>query len=196
MRGRCSVITNSPPTILARLVQQDRDLQGEDVLAVEIAVEAVVVPRAVFEQQRRRARLAGAVAALQERRMRVREADVLAQARLPAVGDRREATVGRGPQRHDERRQRVAEIPVFAAPKAMAGHHDAAAESILPAVEAGNGVGFRMAEQPREDRPALRVQFGHDARPVGGVQPLLDLALAHATASRLISRRLRWAPQR
>ena len=52
--------------IRARLGEQDRHLQGEDVLAVEILVQAVEVTGLVLQQQRRRPRLPGRVAPLEE----------------------------------------------------------------------------------------------------------------------------------
>jgi hypothetical protein len=52
--------------VLAGFGQQHRDLQREDVLAIEILMQAVEVARPVPQQQRRRAGLAGAVAALEE----------------------------------------------------------------------------------------------------------------------------------
>jgi hypothetical protein len=43
----------------ARFREQDRDLQREDVLAVEVLVQAVEVARPVAQEERCRARLAG-----------------------------------------------------------------------------------------------------------------------------------------
>ena len=47
--------------------QQDRDLEREHVLAVEVLVQAVVVALAVAQEQRRRPELPGGVAAREER---------------------------------------------------------------------------------------------------------------------------------
>ena len=52
--------------VSARLRQQDGELQREDMLAVEVLVEAVVVAGAVAEEERGRAGLAGGVAAGEE----------------------------------------------------------------------------------------------------------------------------------
>ena len=106
MRGRCSVSTNSPPVkSLPGLRQQDRDLQREDVLAVEILVQAVVVARAVPQQQRRRPRLARP--AWQRARNAACSrgiAHVDAQRLVPAVGDRGERRIERRAQRRDRAR--------------------------------------------------------------------------------------------
>ena len=52
--------------VAARLRQQDRDLDRKGEVAVEVLVQAVEVAGDILQQQRRRARLAGRVAALQE----------------------------------------------------------------------------------------------------------------------------------
>jgi hypothetical protein len=69
--------------------QQQRDLQRKDVLAVEILVQAVVVAFAVLQQERRRPRLPGLVAAREEGRVLFRIAHGDAHRLVPAVGDRR-----------------------------------------------------------------------------------------------------------
>ena len=75
MRGRCSVSTNSPPVkSRARLGQQDRHLEREHMLAIKILMQAVVVARAIAQQQRRRPRLAGGMATREEVGMRRRKA--------------------------------------------------------------------------------------------------------------------------
>ena len=83
----------------AGLGQQDRDLEREDVLAVEVLVQAVVVALAVLQEQRRRPRLPGRMAALEERRVLARIAHVDAHRLVPAVGDRRKPRIERGAQR-------------------------------------------------------------------------------------------------
>ncbi|AHI88538.1 hypothetical protein CCNA_03935 [Caulobacter vibrioides NA1000] len=75
--------------IAAGLVQKERRLQREDVLAIEILVQAVVVAGAVGQQQRRRPHLARVVATLQHARQRLRKAAVFAQPLRPTVGDPR-----------------------------------------------------------------------------------------------------------
>ena len=106
MRGRCSVSTNSPPVKSAPgLGQQDRDLQREDVLAVEVLVQAVVVARAVLQQQRRRPRLAGAW----QRSRNVRVLGRVAHVDRPCASFQRlaigaSARIERGAQAGDEAR--------------------------------------------------------------------------------------------
>src|SRR5690348_8537301 len=58
---------------LSRIVEQERCLQREHPIAVEVLVQAVVVARTVAKQKRRRPGLARGVAPFQELRMAVRE---------------------------------------------------------------------------------------------------------------------------
>src|SRR5207244_1334684 len=102
--------------ILPRLREQDRHLQREDTLSVEVLVQAVVVTRAVREQQRGRSGLAGLVAASEKLRMLARVPHGHTQSLVPAVGERRELWVEGGTQRGDERRQGVDEVLVLTAP--------------------------------------------------------------------------------
>ena len=142
--------------IRARLRQQDRDLQREDMLAVEILVQAVVVARAIAQQQRRRPRLAGRVAALEERGV------VGGEARRPCpcarASDWRSARAAdRGAVRRSSTRPAAdRRNSVFAAPEAVPGHDHVAAE----------------AARRRRRAPAMRVAFlGRDSSPGRIAQP-------------------------
>src|SRR5919112_268654 len=53
--------------ILPRAGEQDRHLEWKHVLAVDVLVQAVEVPRLIAEEQRRRAELSGRMAASEER---------------------------------------------------------------------------------------------------------------------------------
>jgi len=72
--------------VLSWIREQDGDLQGEHVRAVQILVQAVVVTRAVLEQQRRRPRLPGGMAAIEELAMLLRVLHVDLHRGGPAVG--------------------------------------------------------------------------------------------------------------
>ena len=76
MRGRRSVSTNSPP-VKSRLGrrEQNRDLQREGELAVQILMQTIIVAGRVLQQQRRRPGLAGGVAYFQIVGMRRRITD-------------------------------------------------------------------------------------------------------------------------
>ncbi len=118
--------------IAPRRRQQDGDLEREHVLAIEILMEAVVVVRAVLQDQRGRPCLSRRVATIEEARMVVGIPGVDAERLVPAICDRREVRIDRCTQLGNERRQRIGEILVFAAPEAMSRHDDA--RSVKPVI--------------------------------------------------------------
>ena len=152
--------------IPSRLGQERRDLQREDVLSVQILMQAVVIVRSVLQQERRRQGLSGAMAALEEGGVLGGKAHLEAEPLVPAVGDRREMRVERGAQLLHQRRQRIGEIPILAAAEAVACHHHAAAKRLIAIVECAHRRAFLPAEQGRQARKAARVERGVHARPV------------------------------
>src|SRR5207244_10473504 len=131
-----------------RLREQDRHLQREDTLSVEVLVQAVIVTRAVREQQRGRSGLAGLVAASEKLRMLARVLHGHAQPLVPAVGERRELWVEGGTQRGDERRQRVGEVLVLTEPEAVSTHHYAGAAPRIVRVPAAHQLALRGHKSP------------------------------------------------
>src|SRR5689334_11257566 len=76
--------------IMVGLRQQDRNLEGEDVLPVEVLMQAVVVTRDVSQEKRRRACLSGIVTALQEGPMAARVPDLDTHGLVPPISGLRE----------------------------------------------------------------------------------------------------------
>ena len=150
----------------ARLVQQERRLQREDVLAVEVLVQAVVVAGAVGQQQGRGPRLAGLAATRQHVVHRFRKAAVLAQTLGPTVGDRRQRTVETLPESLHDVRQGVAEVLVLAASEAVAGHDHPTAEARVLEIEVGDPLAGLGLQDRAGQGPAARVELGADANPV------------------------------
>ena len=160
MRGRCSVITNSPP-VKSSPGSSSRigDLQRKDVLAVEVPVQAIVVVRAVLSSKGvgRLGRPGGSAPGRTHGRPGNGR---LAHPLMPAVGDRRQVRVGRVRSDLDERRQRIAEVFVLAPAEAVARHHHAAAEALVLLVEAASASAsawlssFGMIVQPCASRSA------------------------------------------
>ena len=91
--------------IAARLRQQHRHLQREDMLAIEVLMQAIVIASLILQQQRRRPALSRVVAALEEIRMRRRIADIDPHRLVPAVGDRRKTRIQHRAQVRDNDRQ-------------------------------------------------------------------------------------------
>src|SRR4029450_12100683 len=73
--------------VVSRHRQEAGDLQREDMLAIEILMEAVVIALAIVQEERCWPGLTGAMAPLEKRRMLIRIAHVGAQSLIPAVRD-------------------------------------------------------------------------------------------------------------
>src|SRR5579872_4741952 len=144
-------------------------------LAIEVLVQAVVVPSFILQQQRRGPALPRLVTALQESFVPLRVADVDPHRLVPAVGDRSQPPVQRGTQGRDQARQRIGEILVFAAAKAVPAHDDAAAEMSLVGIERGERLAFLRREQAFEDRTALRVEVGFGLCPINRVDARVNI---------------------
>ncbi|ABA53703.1 hypothetical protein BURPS1710b_A0614 [Burkholderia pseudomallei 1710b] len=183
----------------ARLREQNRRLQREYVLAIQILMQAVVVAFAIAQQQRCRTQLSGCAATLDEVRVLGGKPRVDAHLRMPAVRDRREVRVQRGAQRVDRARQRVAEILVFAAAEPVACHRHATSEQRVARVERGERFARARREQPMHDRMAVALEIPFDRRPRQRVDPPRERGFARRAARRFIVRaggRHAWFGQR
>jgi hypothetical protein len=83
--------------ILARPRQQDRDLERKRQFPIQVLVEAVVVTRAILQQERRRTPLSRRMASLDERGVVGRVARREAHAGIPAVGHTHQPRIKRVP---------------------------------------------------------------------------------------------------
>ena len=96
------------------------------------------------------------------------------QGGVPAVRDPGERRVERRAQARHELRQRVGEVFVLAAPEAVTGHDDAAAEQRVVGVACGERSAFVLGEQAAQHSAAMRVELLAKARPIerrnGGVR--------------------------
>ena len=179
---------------------------GNDVLAVEVLVQAVVVAGAVSQQQRRRPRLAGRVAAREEVGVRAG----IARRRCPSPrssGWRSARAADRAPSRKSATSvgQRIAEVLVLAAPEAVPRHHDAAAKRArrrrtAPAIARHSSAvsSPSMTAQPCASRSRRRALQSMAADPAADDRRIVVRAPSrrHAAPSRSSSARLRSTPQR
>ena len=83
--------------IVAGLGEQDRHLQREDMLAIEVLVQAVEVAFPVFEDERGRSCLTCLMAASKKIVQFARVAHADAQSLIPAIRDRHQAPIHRMP---------------------------------------------------------------------------------------------------
>src|SRR5438105_6972327 len=132
--------------IAPRFRQEDRDLQREHMLAVEILMQAIVITGLILQQQRGGPGLARGMTAFQECLVAIGIADIDAHRLVPVIGDIVEPPVERGPQPRDQIGKRIGEIFVFAAAKAVTSHDDQAAKVRIITIDGGKRT-IRIARQ-------------------------------------------------
>jgi hypothetical protein len=116
---------------------------------------------------------------------------------MPAIGERRDMRIERGPCRLNQRRERIGEIAILALAETMARHVNMASEGSGGAIERRHPIACRVIEQAGQHRPALLIEAGGNRAPVIGGDMRGKIRMpAHATPSMLISLRLRGTPQR
>jgi len=146
--------------VAARGAQQHHDLEREDHVAIEIAVQAVVVARPVAQQERRRPGLAGLVALLQPVLQGRREALRTAQPLAPLIGHPGQIGIERLAQPLDRFGKIVGEILVLALSVAMALHDDVFAEPGLLGPQRGQRAALVGADQAADHgEAAIREGF-------------------------------------
>src|SRR5688500_9786912 len=118
----------------AGLREQDGDLEREDMLAIEVPVEAVVVAGTILQQQRSRAFLTGRMAPLEKRGVLLRKAGLQAHPLVPSIGDRREPPVEGRAQALNQYGERIGEVAILASAEAVPGHHHVAAKDLAGTV--------------------------------------------------------------
>jgi hypothetical protein len=130
------------------------------------------------------------VAALQHRLEGVGKAGGDAEPLGPGVGDRGEAGVGGGAQVGNEGRQRIREVAVLAAPEAVPGHDDAAAEPVRRVIEGRRRCALARRQQARQVGVARLVEGCLDGRPVHVRKAVCD-GVGHQVITLGAVRRLR-----
>jgi pentatricopeptide repeat protein len=120
------------------LGKQDRHLNRKSVLPIEVPVEAVVVAGAVLEEQRSGSQLPCVMASLDEIGVALWVALLDTHCFVPAIRDWSEPRIERGAKAMNDRRERIAEVFVFAPSEAVSSHDDAAAEDRFLRIERRN----------------------------------------------------------
>src|SRR5262249_28387396 len=188
--------------VVAGLREEDRDLDRECVIAVEVLMQAVEITRHILQQQRRWARLTGVVASLEERRVDLGITLVTPHPAVPFVGDSSEVRIERCSQASNEVRKRVFEVAVLAPAEAMPRHVNVASEVALVRIERCDGAALLSREKFRQDGAAVVAELACERAPVVCRNPRLcgyarrgmgdgGRTRVHAVASFLISSRLR-----
>src|ERR1700730_238309 len=193
--------------VRAGVGQQNSQLEREDMLAVEVLVQAVVVVDSILKQKRRRPHLTGIVATVDEVGVLFRIARIDSHRFIPAIGDRDQMRIDRCPEFAQKIGKRIAEILVLPAPEAMPPHDDATAKDVVIGVKTGDASALLRGKKLFHHGVALLVQVSPDPLPVERINALdcwfhatLQLANSldpnHACASFSRSTRFRSTPQR
>src|SRR5579863_3021550 len=170
-----------------RRVQADHDLQWEDEITVQVAMQGVPVSGLVAQQDRRRPLLPGRVAHIQPFAQGVRPRPRPAELGRPVPGDRQQPAVERRAQLGDQFGQRVPEVPVLAGPEPVPRYVDGGPEHVFPVVQLRDALALGRAEQLRRLGAAVGVQFPGQRRPVETVQPSHTAAPSRVSSTRLTS---------
>src|SRR5580693_913554 len=187
--------------------QQNSQLEREDMLAVEVLVQAVVVVDSIFKEKWRRPHLTGIVATLEEVGVLFRVAHIESHRFIPAIGNRDQMRIDRCPEFAQKIGKRIAEILVLPTPEAMPPHDNATAKDVVIGVKTGDAPALLRGKKLFHHSVALLVQVSPDPLPVERINALdcwfhatLQLANSldpnHACASFSRSTRLRSTPQR
>ena len=150
------------------LVEPDHDLQREDQVAEDVAVQGVPVPGLIAQQDLRALALPGLVAHFQPLSQGVGPRGRPAEAAGPVAGDHQQVRVECLAQLPDGFREVVREVPVLAGAEPVPGHVDGAAEQLRLLVEGGQLAACGRGEQAGRAGAAAGVEFGGDGLPVGG----------------------------
>ena len=143
-RVACETMVTTNRIILAGEVragigQQNRQLEREGVLTVEVLMQAVVVVDSVLKEKRRRPYLTCTVTTLDEVGMLFRIAHIDSHRFIPTIGDGDQMRIDCRPEFAQPIGKRVAEILVLSAPEAVPLHDDATAKDVIIRVKTGNG---------------------------------------------------------
>jgi hypothetical protein len=148
------------------LRQQDRHLYGENMLAVKVLMQTVVVTLAILQQQGRWPQLSGIVASLEEFRMRLWIGDLDSHQAVPAIGNLCQSRIDGCSNLGNELGQWIVEVLIFASSETMSRHDDAASKEAVVWVERGQSLALIHRQDTLEDRVAVVVKLPRDPFPV------------------------------
>ena len=155
--------------------QDAGELERERHRAVQVLVQAVVAPRPVLEEQRRRLGLAvlGADGEKPFEILRVRLPSTT-QGRIPPIGDGGQPRIRLGAEGGDQPGERLGEVLVLSETEAIARHVDAATEPAVIGVEVDQVTALLGRQERRRPRPARVPERPFDGLPVQAREPLSD----------------------
>jgi hypothetical protein len=154
-----------------RLRKQDSNLYGKDVLSVKVLVKTVVIAGTVLEEQWSGPLLSSIVASPDEVRMALRITHLDLHCFVPAVRNGGETRIQGGAKTLNDRRERIAEVLVFAPSETMPSHDDTAAKDRLLRVEGRDGSAFFCGQDATDQRTSLFLEVFADLTPIERIDP-------------------------
>ncbi len=121
-------------------------------------MQAIIIARAILQQQGRRSPLSRFMAPCEKFGVIGRKARRHPHPFVPAIGDRCEPRIEHPAQRLDQRRQRIGEIAIFAAPEAVPRHNHMAAKLRVLGIKCRSAVAIGGVQQPRQHRPSVAIK--------------------------------------
>src|SRR6266498_949331 len=127
----------SASKIQPRFGQQNSNLDGKDVFAIEVLMQTVVVAFPVLKQQRSRAHLSGVVTSLNEGFMLFRITNIKAHGKIPAIGIRGKLGIKSMTKPVHDPGKGIVEVLVFSAAEAMSSHDNLTAKWFVFGIKSG-----------------------------------------------------------
>ena len=148
--------------------QQNRDLERENVLAIEVLMQTVVIVRPVLKQQRGGPKLPRIMATRDVVCVFFRVANVDAHRGVPAIGYRRKTRVEDCAKAGDDIGQRIAEILVLSTAETMPSHHYPAAEDAVHRIQPGQRIALLPGDKIFDQRASPCIEVSRHPLPIEG----------------------------
>ncbi len=179
----------APGKVSAGVRQQNGQLKREDMLAIKVLVQAVVIVHTVLKNKRRWPRLTGVMAPLNEIGVRLRIAHLNFHRFIPAIGDRNQMRIRRRPELAQKTRSGYLKYLYSPRPNPC--------RPITTRLRKTSSFEYRPAISPQlfNHSIALLVQITSNPLPVESINSLAD-GPNHAPASLSSRARFRSTPHR
>jgi hypothetical protein len=155
--------------VLLRRREQDCHLNRKDVLSVQILMETVEVAGAVLEEKRSRTQLSPVMASLDEICVFLWVTSCYPHCLVPTVRNGSKSRIQDNAQVTHKRRQRIAEVFVFALSEAVPCHNDTASKDGILGIETSGGLAFLKGQNAWQKRAAPFVKIVANLKPVQAV---------------------------
>src|ERR1700751_4296943 len=140
-------------------------------------MQTIVITFGVLQQNRRRLRLAGLVAAFEEVCVLLRIADIDRHRVVPAIAEGRKISVELPPELVNDVGEWISKVFVFAASEAMSSHNHATAEEMIVGVKRRERRAVLRRQKLLEDSRSVTVEVTPDAIPIDRLGARFDTSV-------------------